>query len=397
MTTSRSATLREQFTVGVEEEYQLVDPETGALRSRGRVVRDADRTGAVAGEVKETMVEVGTPVCVDASELMARLRERRFQASAAAAAEDLEIVAAGTHPFSRNEDQPIASDARPQMLARLFGQLLREHSIWGMHVHVAVPSRHDRATLMNTVRTYGPHLLALSCSSPFHLGGDTGFASFRTVSWRGFPFAGVPPCFDSFDEYRAYVNLLLEVGTIPDERTLYWSVRPSARYPTLELRMCDVCPRLDEAVSIAMLARALVVATTEGLIQPIGASLGESLQGEILRENEWIAARDGLDATLIAPERAARSIPVRQAIAELVERVLPVAERLGDAEAVAAVGSIVQQGNAADRMRRRLQAGDSMQALIAWLVDETRTGTGIDRRTRSRSLPATQPAPATGR
>src|SRR5690606_39209174 len=120
---------------------------------------------------------------------------------------------------------------------------------------------------LNTVRTFGPHLLALSCSSPFHLGADTGFASFRTVSWRGFPFVGVPPRFDSAADYEAFTALLLASGAIPDERTLYWSVRPSPRYPTLELRMCDACPRSRDAVAIAALARAIVVGAAEKRIR----------------------------------------------------------------------------------------------------------------------------------
>ncbi|HEX6135845.1 MAG TPA: YbdK family carboxylate-amine ligase [Longimicrobiales bacterium] len=388
MKRSGDAALRQQYTVGVEEEYQLVSPETGELRSHGRAVRDADQTGAVGGEVKDTMLEIGTPVCRDAAELAARIGERRFQASAAAASEDLEILAAGVHPFSRPDVAGITQESRPLMLIALFREALRQHSIWGMHVHVAVPPHRDRVTLMNTVRSFGPHLLALSCSSPFHLGVDTGYASFRTLVWRGFPFVGVPPRFESAAEYRAYVDLLLQVGTIPDERTLYWSVRPSARYPTLELRMCDACPRLDEAVSIAALARAVVAGSAEGLIEPIGSSLGTSLQDEILRENEWIAARDGLDATLIAPERPGRGVPVRDAIGELLEAIRPVAERLGDADQVAAVRTIVERGNAADRMRRRRAGGDSMQAIAAWLVAETRAGTGIDRRARHRETSA---------
>ena len=381
--------LRELFTVGVEEEYQLVTPGTGELKSRGRTVREADRTGEVDAEVKDTMLEIGTPPCRDAAELGARLRERRFQASAAAASEDLEIVAAGMHPFTDWQEQFITDESRPRMLAGVFRQLLLQQSIWGMHVHVAIPPHRDRVALMNTVRTYGAHLLALSCSSPFHLGVDTGFASFRTIAWRGYPFVGVPPRFDSSAEYRAYVDLLLEVGTIPDERTLYWSVRPSARYPTLELRVCDACPRVKDAVSIAALARAIVVAAAEALIEPIGSSLSPSLQGEMLRENEWITARDGLDATLVAPERGMRSIPVRAAIEELLVTIGPVAERLGDADAVASVSSILNEGNAADRLRERIASGDNRRSIVAWLIEETRAGTGIDRRSGSREQPGT--------
>ncbi|MEX2572496.1 MAG: YbdK family carboxylate-amine ligase [Gemmatimonadota bacterium] len=376
--------LRQQFTVGVEEEYQLVEPGTGELRSHAGVVRRADRSGEVAGEVQDTMLEIGTPICRDSEELAARLRDRRFQASAAAASEDLEVLAAGMHPFSGWEDQVLTNAARPRMLARRFRKLLLRQSIWGMHVHVAIPDTLDRLVLMNTVRTFGPHLLALSCSSPVHLGKDTGYDSFRTVAWRGFPFVGAPPGFESEAEYRAYVELLLRAGSIPDERTLYWSVRPNPRYPTLELRMCDVCPRIADAVSIAALARAVVVATAEGLLEPLGGSLSASLQDEVLRENEWITARDGLDATLIAPEAKAGGVPVREAIEELAEAVGPVAARLGDADALRGITEILKNGNAATRIRERFSRAAAPETVVEWMIEETRAGTGIDRRSRRR-------------
>ncbi|HUE96093.1 MAG TPA: YbdK family carboxylate-amine ligase [Longimicrobiaceae bacterium] len=386
--------LRAQFTIGVEEEYQLVAPGTGELRNQSGRVKRADRTGEVTEEVQDTMLEIGTPICLDAAEVAARLRERRFQAAAAAASEDLEILAAGTHPFSSWEVQGLTVGARPRMLAGLFGQLLRQQSIWGLHVHVAIPPELDRVALMNTVRTYGAHLLALSCSSPFHLGTDSGFDSFRTVTWRGFPFVGVPPRFESGEEFRDYVDLLLMAGTIPDARTLYWSVRPSSRYPTLELRMCDACPRVAEAVAIAALARAIVVASAFGALYPLGASLSPSLQDEVLRENEWLAARDGLDAVLISPENRRRRLPIRAAIDELLGKVTPVAEQLGDADALRPISTILAEGNAADRIREHASRGRSLPQIVDWLVQETRAGTGLDRRATSREDPGAEPVPA---
>jgi glutamate---cysteine ligase / carboxylate-amine ligase len=376
--------MREQFTIGVEEEYQLVDPESGELRSRGGQVRQGDRSGKVEGEVHDTMLEIGTPICRSASEVAARLRERRFQAAAAAASEDLEIMAAGTHPFSGWKAQTLTDAERPRLLREQFRQVLRQEHIWGMHVHVAVPESIDRATLMNTVRAYTPHLLALSCSSPFHAGEDTGFASFRAVAWRRFPFAGAPPSFASEDEYRGFLDMLVEAGTIPDRRTVYWSVRPSSRYPTLELRMCDVCPRLGDAVAIAALCRAMVVAAAEERLEPIGNSLSPSLQDVIINENEWLAARDGLDAELIAPEASGRRMPVRDTISRLLELVGPVLDSMGDGEALEGIRTILERGNAAERMRARFEEEPDLPALVDWTVQETRAGTGMDRRQQRR-------------
>ncbi len=380
-----AAIARESFTLGVEEEYQLVEPETGELRSSGGVVRAGDRSGVVEGEVQDAMLEIGTPVCTNAGEVMERLRERRFQAGAAAAAEDLEIMAAGIHPFSGWKGKELTDADRPRMLKDLFRQILRQEHICGMHVHVAVPEELDRLVLLDAVRAYTPHLLALSCSSPFHAGEDTGYDSFRTVTWRRFPTTGVPPTFTSAEEFRGFMEILLKAGTIPDERTVYWSTRPSPRYPTIELRMCDVCPRISDAVAIAALGRAVVVAAAEGRLEPTGSSLSPSLQDVVLRENEWLTARDGLEANIVAPERSACSIPIRDAIHELLAAVGPIADSLGDGDALRGVGTILERGNGAERMRARHETAGSLRDLVQWTVEETRSGAGMDRRAERRN------------
>lgn len=383
----------DRFTVGVEEEYQLVDPVTGELRAGAQGVRGTDRTGEVAGEIQESMLEVGTPPARNLAEVETALRERRFQASSAAAAEDLEIFAAGIHPFSPWQQQSLSREQRPRQLLRVFGQLLRQQNISGMHIHVGIPEDLDRAHIMNVVRGYTPHLLALSCSSPFSLGNDTGFCSFRAVIWRGFPFTGAPPFFASDDEYRAFVQLLQRGGMIMDERTLYWSVRPSARYRTLEIRICDTCPRLHDAVAIAALARSLVIAAAHHDLEAIGSSLAPSLQENLLGANEWVAARDGLQAEITVPEAGTDRVALRPAIDELLERLRPIAAELGDEEALQGVGTILERGNGADEMRKQRAAGADPRDVVAWLVDETRAGTGIDRRKQSRTP---VPVPAGG-
>lgn len=382
--------MADRFRLGVEEEYHLIEHERGELRGGSRLVLAADRSGAVEGEVQDSMLEIGTPTCANADELTERLKERRFQASTAAAAEDLDVLAAGTHPFADWRDQELSEGERPRLLSGLFRQVLRQQHICGMHVHVAIPEEYDRVVLMNVVRAFTPHLLALACSSPFQQGEDTGFDSFRSVYWRGFPFTGTPPRFASASEFDGYLDVLLRAGVIPDKRTVYWSVRPSARYPTLEFRMCDVCPRIEDAVAIASLCRALVVAAVEGRLVPSGSSLPPSLQDEILTENEWLAARDGLGAVLIAAEAKDGRRPLDQAIVELLDDVLPVLRRLGDIEVVEGIARILDRGNAAQRMRARYSETGSMHDLVTWLVDETRSGTGLDRRRQQRDF---QPLP----
>jgi glutamate---cysteine ligase / carboxylate-amine ligase len=376
--------MREHFTLGVEEEYQLVEPASRELVSRAAEVLEADRSGTVEGEAQETMVEIGTPISCCADEVAASLRQRRFQAGAAAASEDLEILAAGVHPFSGWQHQEPSAADRPRMLMGLFRQVLRQEHIFGMHIHVAVPERYDRAVLMERVRGYAPHLIALAASSPFLLGDDTGFASFRTVSWRRFPFAGVPPGFAGMREYDDFIQILIRGGAIPDRRTVYWSIRPSPRYQTLELRMCDVCPRISDAAALAALGRAMVVAAAEDRLPSVGSSLSPSLQDEVLTENEWIAARDGLGATLIAPEADAGSRPIREGVERLLEMVRPIAESYGDGPALEGIGAILEKGSAAERMRALHRREGSLHAVVDWLLQETRAGTGIDRRQESR-------------
>jgi glutamate---cysteine ligase / carboxylate-amine ligase len=383
--THGNGTMRELFTLGVEEEYQLVDPSTREMVSRASAVLRADRSGAVEGEAQETMLEIGTPASHDAEEVAEALRQRRFQAGAAAGAEDLEILAAGAHPFSGWKHQEASAAERPKMLMGLFRQILRQEHIFGMHVHVAVPEEFDRVVLMRRVRAYAPHLIALSSSSPFLLGEDTGFSSFRVVSWRRFPFAGVPPGFRDSDEYQSFMDVLIRGGAIPDPRTVYWSLRPSPRYTTLELRMCDVCPRISDAVALAALARAMVVAAAEDRLPTLVSSLSPPLQDEVLGENEWMAARDGLEAHLIAPDEESGSLALRDGIARLLEVVRPIAESLGDGEALQGIERIVREGSAATRMRAVYERERNLQSVVDWLLQETRAGTGIDRRQESRA------------
>jgi glutamate---cysteine ligase / carboxylate-amine ligase len=376
--------MREKFSLGVEEEYLLVEPETGELRSGGQLVLESDRSGEVSGELQDTLVEIGTPVCHSAADVAARLAERRFQAAAAAATLDLELLAVGCHPFSGWKEQRLTTTERSLMLRERFRHLVRQEHIGGMHVHVCVPDAFDRIALLDVVRAYTPHLLALACSSPFHAGVDTGFSSYRSITWRRFPLSGASPHFSSSAEHSALMDVLLRGGLIPDERTVYWSVRPSPRYPTLEVRVCDVCPSIGDAAAIAALARAVVVAAAENVLPPLASPLPPALHDIVLTENEWIAARDGLDARLVAPDSDAGSTPVRAAISGLLEVVEPILTSFGDEAALIAIARILERGNAADRMRAHFAEHDDLRRLVAWCVAETQVGTGMDRRHASR-------------
>jgi carboxylate-amine ligase len=389
MGSSQACRMSSDFTIGVEEEYQLVDADTGALRSRARDVLTADWTAEIRPELQETTLEIGTRICDSAQELDRELRRLRFQVATTAAAEGLEIAAAGTHPFSRWEEQVTTSGGRYDRIVDRFRRIARDEHNFGMHVHVAVPPEQDRIALLNVVRVFIPHLIALCASSPFYEGDDSGYSSYRMVLWRRWPNSGIPPRLTSRDEYRRFVDHLIRSGAIGDERNLYWGIRPHAIYPTLEFRVTDACPCVDDAVAVAALIRALVVAANEGVIvEPRCAGYSEVAEHAVLANNEWGAMRFGLDARLVDPGADADGVPIRDAIRRLVDRVGPVAERLGDGPALGRIETILERGNGADRMRRVVRAVREHHLLVRWLVAETMLGTGIDRRRAQRGAAA---------
>jgi len=377
--------LGEAFTVGVEEEYQLVDDVAGELRSSARDVLAFDWSAEIRGELQETTLEIGTRVCTSMEAVEEELRRLRLQVAATAAAHDLRIVAAGVHPFSRWEGHERSREPRYVRIEREYGRIARDEHNFGMHIHVAVPERLDRIPLLNAVRGYIPHLIALCCSSPFYEGEETGYASYRLILWRRWPGNGVPPLLESTEEYRRFVDVLLRARAIPDERSIYWSVRPHAIYPTLEFRATDACPRADDAAAVAALARALVVAAALGRLPewaPSGFSTGAA--HALLAENEWRAARDGLAAWLVAPDAPDVRVPVRDAIRELVARLAPILESLGDGAAVERIDALLERGNAADRMRQVYRDSGDLGVVVRWLAGETMLGVGLDRRRTQR-------------
>lgn len=381
--------MHEEYTIGVEEEYQLVDADTGALRSRASDVLSTDWADEIKGELHETTVEIGTQVCANLAAVERELSRARFQAATTAAAEGLEIAAAGTHPFSGWQGHRFQKGERYREMSQRHDRIAREVNIFGMHVHVGVPEGTDRAVLMERVRGFVPHLLALSCSSPFLEAEDTGFASYRSILWRQYPYTGIPPRFDSEGEFREFIDLLLRSEAIRDRGNLYWSVRPHFSYPTIEFRATDACPRLEDAATIAALARLLVAGVAEGGVEPPDAAgLPADVWREVLTENEWHVARYGLEAFLTEPSSQSARVPVRTAIRRLLDELAGTAEALGETQVLARVEGLLERGNGADRLRRVYRESGSFEEVVRWLVGETRLGTGFDRRRSQRAREA---------
>jgi glutamate---cysteine ligase / carboxylate-amine ligase len=372
------------FTVGIEEEYQLIDMHTADLRSSGRAVRGCDWSGDIRKELQESTIEIGTAVSATSGGALSELRRLRAQAATAAAVEDLAIAAAGLHPFSEWRDHEMTAGARYARMAEVYGRIARDEHNFGMHIHVAPGAGADRIEVMNAVSRYVPHLLALSCSSPYFEGEDTGYASYRMVLWRRWPGAGVPPRLTSEAEYREYMDMQLRTGVLQDERSVYWMIRPHPEYPTLEFRMCDVCPNMEDAAAIAGLTRTLVAAAVEGALPaPSAGRLSGAAWDALLSDDCWRVTRYGLGARLMGTGGAAGE-RASDAIEALLDHVQRVAEAIGETEALGGVSRILRRGNGAARMREAYGDTGDLKLLMQWLAAETLVGAGMDRRSTQR-------------
>src|SRR6188768_480026 len=361
------------FTIGVEEEFQIVDPETGALRSH---VSELLTAGAptlgdqIKRELHQSIVEVGTRICANVTELEDEVCRTRRELSQSAESVGLEVAAAGTHPFSSWKDQVISPGERYENIVEELQQLARSLLIFGLHIHVAVPDRASTIELLNEARYFLPHLLALSTSSPFWQGRDTGLKSYRTTVFRRFPRSGIPDEFNSWSEYEEYLETLVELHCIDNGKKVWWDLRPHPVFGTLEFRICDVPTSPRATVALAALAQAIVVK----LYRLRRSNLGFRIYSRALvEENKWRAARYGIDGHLIDFGKREEK-PLRQLALELLDFVDDVVDDLDSRHAVAYVHEILDQGTSADRQLQVYRETGDLKAVVRWLVDETRAG-----------------------
>lgn len=364
----------EPFTIGVEEEYQIIHPTTRELCSRvQKVLPLAQRTlgDVVQPEAQRSQIEIATPICQTLSDVRTALSDLRREVIRAAAKDGNCIAAAGTHPFSHWQDQQITPKERYQGLLQDYQQLTRELVIFGCHVHVGLSDREAAIRVMNRTRVWLAPLLALSANSPFWLGDDTGYTSYRTQIWSRWPIAGPPIIFESLAEYNALVQALVQTGSVDDATKIYWDVRLSERFETIEFRVTDVCMRVDEAVMIAGLVRALVRTCYEQALQdkPFPRS-----RPELIRAAHWRAARYGLAAELIDLETE-RAVPAHELIEKLLVFVRPALEAQGEWDEVSSlVSETLHNGNGATRQRQAYQQAGRLEDVVDLMVAETAKG-----------------------
>jgi glutamate---cysteine ligase / carboxylate-amine ligase len=364
----------ESFTIGVEEEYQIIDPANRELCSRvQQILPLAQRTlgEAVQPEAQRSQIEIATPICQTLSDVRTALTELRREVITAAAKDGKRIAAAGTHPFSHWQAQQITPKERYQDLLQDYQQLTRELVIFGCHVHVGLSDREAAIQVMNRSRVWLAPLLALAANSPFWLGNETGYASYRTEIWSRWPVAGPPAIFESLAAYHALVEALVQTGSVEDATKIYWDVRLSERFETIEFRVTDVCMTIDEAVMVAGLVRALVRTCYEHALQdtPFPTS-----RPELLRAAHWRAARYGLQSDLIDLETD-RAVPAPQVIEKLLGFVRPALEAQGEWHEVSSlVAATLQQGNGATRQRQVYQQTGRFEDVVDLLIAETAKG-----------------------
>jgi carboxylate-amine ligase len=367
-------TTGEDFTIGVEEEFQIVDATTRELRPRaGRLLRHAREAVGddVTNELYLSQIEIGTPVCHTLAEVRAELVRHRRALIAAARREGSRVAAAGTHPFSHWDDQPLTPKPRYRGIAAEFREIIREQVTFGCHVHVGFIDREAAVQVMNRARPWVAPLVALAANSPFWIGVDTGYSSYRTEIFQRFPMTGTPHEFSTRAEFDDLVAALVATGVIDDGSNLYWDLRPSSHVETLEFRAADVCMTVDQTVMVAALARALARACHADWSagRPIAP-----VRPELLRAAKWQASRFGLEGTLI-DIRARRGVPAPDLIESLLVYVRPLLEDAGEWDEVSAlVRETLDGGNGARRQRETFARTGRMEDVVDLIVSETERG-----------------------
>ena len=371
-----------EFTIGVEEEYLLVDKTTRDLVSEPppsmMAECEARLKGQVSPEFLRSQIEVGTGVCRSVTEARADLARLRKTVAEVAAHHGMAPIAASTHPFAHWDVQKHTDKERYNVLARDLQAVARRLMICGMHVHVGISDSELRIDLMNQITYFLPHLLALSTSSPFWHGEDTGLMSYRISVWDELPRTGLPERFESWGEYQRHVDILVKSGIIEDGTKIWWDVRASARFPTLEMRISDVCTRLDDAVAIA----ALYVCILRMLYRLRRNNQRWRIYMRMLvNENRWRAQRYGTDEGLV-DFGIGKIVPYKDLLEELLTFVGEDAEALGCVAELRQTHDILARGTSAHHQRRiyaeALKDGaaphEALQQVVDWLIAETVQG-----------------------
>jgi carboxylate-amine ligase len=366
--------MRPSFSLGIEEEYQTIDPETRDLRShiatemlaQGKL-RLEER---VKAEMHQSVIEVGTRVCRNVEEAREDLYDLRRNMIRLAEENGLVLVAGATHPFADWRAQEIYPDPRYDKVVEDLQLVARSNLIFGLHVHVGIEDREAAIRIMNSLRYFLPHILALSTNSPFWLGMETGYKSYRAKVFENFPRTNLPDLFHSYAEFEAYVNLLIKTNSIDNAKKIWWDVRPHPFFDTVEVRICDIPLRAEESVAIA----ALIQATASKLWKLHEGNVDfRQYSRALLMENKFRAVRYGLDGMLIDFGKE-QEVPERDLILEYLSFVDSELDELGSRKAIEYIHTMLERGSGADRQLQVFRETGDLRKVVDYMAAETKAG-----------------------
>jgi len=370
---------RPAFTLGVEEEFQILDPETRELRSHVQEILDEGKIllqERVKPEMHQSVIEIGTGICKNIAEVRQDVGEMRTEIIRLARKNGMRVASAGTHPFSNWADQKIFPDPRYDSVVQEMQLLARANLIFGLHVHVGIKDRSLAFQIMNEALYFLPHMLALSTNSPFWLGRNSGLKSFRTKVFDRFPRTSIPEYFDTPAEFDEFVRILVKTNSIDNGKKIWWDVRPHPFFETIEFRVCDVPMRLDETLTLAALFQAICVKLYKLRLQNLGF---RRYRRALILENKWRASRWGIEGKLIDFGKEIE-VPFGELVAEMLEFVDDVVDELGSRhEVFDGVKWILENGTGADRQLRVWDAtGGDLKKVVDYICEETSYGLPVE-------------------
>jgi carboxylate-amine ligase len=361
------------FTLGIEEEFAIIDPETRELRSHIQEILEGGKVTLkeqIKPEMHQSVVELGTEICQSVVDARAHVIELRTKLAELAGRSGLKIASAGTHPFSHWRDQLITQGERYHEIVKDMQQLARANLIFGLHVHVGIPDRDVAIHVMNQARYFLPHIYALSVNSPFWVGQDTGLKGYRLKVFERFPRTGIPDAFESLSEYEDYCKLLVKTGCVDNAKKIWWDIRLHPFFDTLEVRVCDAQSRVDDTLAIAALIQAVIVKLHKLLSRNITFRV---YRRRLLDENRWRASRYGIEGKLIDFGKEAE-VDTRSLLNELLEFVSTEVNELGTQKEMAHIEQIMREGTGADRQLAVWEGTQDMKAVVDQIVAETYEG-----------------------
>ncbi len=366
--------MRPSFTLGIEEEYQTIDPETRDLRSHieTELLSEGKRIlkERVKVELHQSVVEVGTGVCKNIAEARADLLELRQHMVRLAKDHGLRLAASSTHPFADWKTQEIYPDERYMTIVEDMQQVARANLIFGLHVHVGIEDKETAIHIMNAARYFIPHILALSTNSPFWMSQETGLKSYRCKVFDKFPRTNIPDYFGSYAEYENFIKLLIQTNCIDNAKKIWWDIRLHPLFHTLEFRVCDIPMRVDETVCLAAIMQAVIAKLHKLHRNNLGF---RTYRARLINENRWRASRYGIKGKMIDFGKQ-EEVPTRDLINELLEFIDDVVDELGSRAEVNHVQEILKNGTGADRQVEVYNRTKDLKAVVDYIISETHHG-----------------------